>query len=131
MTQRLWVQQDAGGLFGHRWAQFVICLLRPYIEATIAINVAVGLRGDQCWSTAMLHPTMMKFGIMDRLREMMFLCLSKFCDNDSLGNCAWTRVEKSYDEVVTSFRKKWESEPGAPVIEDIVKFWCGHDKYCK
>ena len=98
---------------------------RLYIELIIAINVAVSLWVDQCWSTAMLHPTMMNFGSMDRLREIMLLCLFKFCDKGRLGDCARTRVDKSYGEVVTSFQKKWESDPGAPVIEDIVKFWCG------
>ena len=104
---------------------------RFYVELILAINSAVSLRMDQCWSTAMLHPTLMKFGSMDRLREMMLLCLSKFCDKDRLGDCTRTRVEKSYAEVVTSFRKKWESEPGAPVVEDIVKFWCGLDCWKK
>ena len=99
---------------------------RLYIELIVAINVAVCLRFDQCCSTAMLHPTMMKFGSMDRLREML-LCLSKFCDNDRLGDWARTRVHKSYAEVVTSFRKKCESEPGAPLVEDVLMFWCGLD----
>ena len=34
---------------------------RFYVELILAINSAVSLRMDQCWSTAMLHPTMMKF----------------------------------------------------------------------
>ena len=83
------------------------------------------VRMDQCWSTAMLHPTLLKFGSLDRLREMMLLCLSKFCDKDKIGDVTRGRIEKSYTDVVNFFRKKWENESGPPVVDDLVKFLCG------
>ena len=102
-----------------------------YCQLIRCIASAMTARMDQCWSTAMLHPTLMKFGSLDRLREMMLLCLSKFCDKDKIGDVTRGRIEKSYTDVVNFFRKKWENETGPPVVDDLVKFWCGLENWKK
>ena len=88
-------------------------------------------RMDQCWSTAMLHTTMIKFVSLDRLREMMLLCLSKLCHKDKIGYDTRGRIDKSYSDVMHFFRTKWENVPGPSVVDDFVNIWCGLDSWKK
>ena len=101
------------------------------IAIVLEVGNVMSSRMDQCWSTAMLHPTMMKYGSIERLGEMMLLCLSKFCDREKIAGAVRGRVEAAFVEVVTASRKKWETDVGAPVVDDIVKFWCGLDSWKK
>ena len=56
-------------------AMFYAACRKFYCELIRCVGKAMTARMDQCWSTAMLHLTIKKFRSLDRLREMMLLCV--------------------------------------------------------